>query len=160
MATYSDITTLLSSGAYIDGKNWVTSAEGKSKFKNLIDYDLGAKSLLSNFYDDTFKVGAQNTFEDISVDFEASVNKAVEIMNSYAVTAKAAKEAIEAAIAKDAEAARLAQAAYDAIMEDTASYTYADTEDGEPYLHSAEQKSDAEAAYVTTWEANCWKPGK
>lgn len=164
MSTYSDVTTLLASGPYVDGKNWITSVEGKSKFKGLCDYDLNSKSLLSNFYDDTFKVGAQNTFEDISVVFEAKVNKAIGLMNDYAATASAAKTAIEAAIAKDAEAARLAQEAYDntpKVYKESTSWS--DSQGAfvttSVYDHEATIAAK-EAAYAKTWEANCWKPGK
>ena len=164
MATYSEVTTLLASGPYVDGKNWVTSAEGKNKFKGLNDYDLNLKSMLSDYYDDTFKVGAQNTFEDISVVFEAKVNRAIDLMNDYTATATAAKIAIEAAIAKDAEAARLAQEAYNNEPNVYKEETSWSSEQGAwvktpVYDHEATIAAK-EAAYARTWEANCWKPGK
>ena len=164
MATYSEITTLLTSGPYIDGKNWITSAEGKSKFKGLCDYDLNPKSLLSDYYDDTFKVGVQNTFEDIAVVYEANVNKAIDIMNDYASTASAAKAAIEAAIAKDAEAAKLAKEAYDSdtnLVYDTVEVVNdAGQKEKVKKLNAEKTLAAREAAYAKTWDANCWKPGK
>lgn len=164
MATYSEVTTLLASGPYVDGKNWVTSAEGKNKFKGLNDYDLNPKSMLSDYYDDTFKVGAQNTFEDISVVFEAKVNRAIDLMNDYTATATAAKIAIEAAIAKDAEAARLAQEAYNNEPNVYKEETSWSSEQGAWVKTSVYDEAATiaakEAAYARTWEANCWKPGK
>ncbi len=157
MSVYSDVTTLLSSGPYVDGKDWITSVEGKSKFKTLVDFDLDPKSMLSNFYDDTFKVGTQNTFEDIPVVFEAVVNKVISEMNDYVEIAQKAKKAIEEAIAKDAKAKQLAEEAY---KNEPDIYTIKiKTVNGKTtkacVLDTEATKAAKEKAYAETWEENC-----
>lgn len=139
------------------------------RFQDQEDFEINPQATLRLFYDSTFKVGNENSFEIISSGFEKSIDSAVKQMNEYVATAQAAKAAIEAAIKQDEDARKAAQEAYDAEYKKHQPFedeyeTY--VENGvelKRLIASAEDKkaaaiSAAEGERDRVWQEKCWKP--
>ena len=131
-----------------------------TSLKGLEDKNNTNPKVLDQFDDTTFGVGNTDVFKVLSDEFEGTIDNILSQIDDYVAIAQAALEAIKAAIAQDQAARAEAQKAYDEVMSNDAAYTYADTENGVPYLHEAEQQADAQAAYNEVWYAKCWKPGQ
>lgn len=131
-----------------------------SSLKGLEDKNDTNPKILNRFDDIVFGVGNTDAFKVLSDEYENRIDSLTKKIDDYVAIAQAALADIQAAIAQDEAARKAAQDAYDAVMDNDAAYTYADTEDGEAYLHTDEQKADAQAAYNAKWIALCWKPGQ
>lgn len=129
---------------------------------NATDFD----NKMSDYLDSSFKVGDNDTFRILFNDFKGKVKPLMQQMDDYVAEAEEAKAAIEAAIAKDEAAMKLAEEAYDAVMADDESFMIAvawDTNTNEVLKYEVDkeaQKAAAEEEKKKTFEANCWKPGK
>lgn len=158
--TYEAYTGIFDSKDFTDKLKYVTDKSSENPFKTAADFELNPESILSSFYEDTLKVGSNNTFETIATEFNTAINEKLTYMTDYVAEQEAAKAEIDAAIEQDNAARAAAKAAYDAIMANTAAYrsteTYYDAVLGcnsyRYVIDTERQKSDAQAAYNEVWK--------
>lgn len=142
--------------------NSIVKSMDESCFTN-IEESIDPKSKLSKFYTRTFKVGNTDTFELLSNEYETAINSATDKMDEYVEKASKAKAEIEAAIAQDQKAHKMAEQARIDTANNYPSFVQEyDKKTGKP-INSYDDYCNARAAavkkaYNDTWNANCWKP--
>lgn len=159
--------TEISNGLY---DNDILSSEYKNKIYELenfdnsfkksnsnVSYNVNPSARLSKYDYDSFKAGPRNAFQELSGQFEVSVNQINNQIDDYIQLAKVQRKAIEDAIEKDKNAHLLALNAANAV-EDV--YVESVDENNEPILVYSKSETEAarRAEYERVWEANCWKP--
>lgn len=112
-----------------------------------------SSSELSN-YDNSFKVGKEQSFKVISDDFVNMLGNKKKSVNDYLETSISVIQEIQGKMDKDQTAANLAKQAYNKVMDDTAKYTHTDEETNESYVDTETQEKDALAAGDAEWDAN------
>ena len=111
-----------------------------------------SSSELSN-YDNSFKVGKEQSFKVISDDFVNMLGNKKKSVKDYLETSISAIQEIQGKMKKDEAAANLAKQAYNRIMDDSSPYEYYDDK-GIKHTNTDKQGEDALAAGDATWDAN------
>lgn len=111
-----------------------------------------SSSELSN-YDNSFKVGKEQSFKVISDDFVNMLGNKKKSVKDYLETSISAIQEIQGKMKKDEAAANLAKQAYNRIMDDPSPYEYYDDK-GIKHTNTDKQGEDALAAGDATWDAN------
>lgn len=111
-----------------------------------------SSSELSN-YDNSFKVGKEQSFKVISDDFVNMLGNKKKSVNDYLETSISVIQEIQGKMDKDQTAANLAWQAYNRIMDDPSPYEYYDDK-GFKHTDTDKQGEDALAAGDAEWDAN------